>query len=186
MDEEREGKSIPRRLKIAVALLLLTWIVVLVALSRLQPVQRGQQSAPLPIYPEAYDTSIRSLPDRGWRGATYAVALDYPSLVVFDYYDERMREQRWSRLDAPARPQWQVSKRDGGQRAVLVATWLAPDQLLRLDLQLIWERRSPPAPDAASGPHMQVIATMSRNLIPLSPAPRASDRTQRDQAPFAR
>ncbi|UCH34175.1 MAG: hypothetical protein JSV65_16785 [Armatimonadota bacterium] len=182
-----EGKrGTPPGFKAAIIVLLVAWLVVLVVLSRFQSTQQRREAMPvLPMHPDALDADVRALPDRGWKSATYFVPLDYPALDVFAYYDDRMKEQRWSRLDAPAAPEWEVSSTDSGKRATLLATWVGPEELTRLDLHLTWEERTPPPGDTRPSPRMKVVATMSRDIIPSFPTRRAEEKPEKEDAPFA-
>jgi len=185
MPEQGQGKVLPRGFKAALIALALAWIAVLVILSRVHGTRQGREpQAILPVYPSAYETDVRSVPERDWRSANYLVPLDYPALDVFTYYDDRMTEQGWSRLGVAA-PEWQVSGAEGGKHATLAATWIAPQQLARLDLQLAWEQRKPTAEESSPAPQMRVTAVMSRNYVPLE-MPQASEKKGKGEAPFAK
>jgi len=180
MPEGSQGRAIPARFKVAIVVLVLAWVVALVVLSRTHTKHQQRRPGPvLPIYPDAYETGVASLPDRGWKTATYSAPLDYPSLEVFEYYDRRMGEQGWSRQGAPELPRWQLSRKDGRRRATLAATWFGPEELHRLDLQLIWEEPGGRGAEDAP-PRMSVAATMSRSIIPFS-----HDAREKEESPFA-
>ena len=187
MSDEPQGRRLPSGLRAALVVLLLAWFVALLVLSRLHR-GRGPQDneGVLPVYPGAYQAEIKTIPDRDWKSANYSVALDYPSLEVFNYYDEHMKSQGWSRQHPPGEPQWTVSQTDKGKHATLVGAWIGRDRLWRVDLQLTWDESKRGSEDAEA-PRMQVAATMSRNMIPLPTAPGAEEKAKdKEAAPFAR
>jgi len=202
MGDERRERSISAGLKAAIIALALGWIVLLLVLSRTHTArQRQQPQAVLPVYPSAVDLSKSSVPDRDWQTVSYSVALDYPSLDVFHYYDERMTDQGWSREGAPELPQWQVSRDNRRRQAGLLAGWFSPDRLMQLDLQLQWEEpqggkrevaRSQATATAAAGLaadeeyHMRVTATMQRSVAPFIELPRKRETPpDKGESPFA-
>jgi hypothetical protein len=151
----------------AMAGLALAWLVMLVILSRTQRAQQPKDSGVLPVYPEAYETDIKTVPDRDFSSANYLVPLDYPSLDVFTYYDDRMKEQGWSRQGGPNPTEWQVSRTEGRKHATLFAAWIGPNGLMRLDLQLTWDERKSARGESGAPPRMSVSASMSRNFLPF-------------------
>jgi hypothetical protein len=187
MSEDSDGKRMAPGFRAAMIMLAAAWLVVLVILSRTHRVGRtAEPDAVLPVYPEAYQNDMRSVPDRDWRSANYLVPLDYPSMEVFTYYDDRMKEQGWSRVDTQGMSEWQVAPRDGGRHATLTAAWFGPKRLMRLDLQLTWD--SPKAGEGDSTrPQMRVFASMSRNFVPaaVTPPSREESPPSKEQTPFA-
>jgi hypothetical protein len=174
-------------LKAAIIALALGWIVLLLVLSRTHTTrQRQRPQAALPVYPSAVDLSRSSVPDRDWRTVTYSVAVDYPSLDVFHYYDERMTAQGWSREGAPELPQWQVSRDNRRGQAGLLAEWFSPDRLMQLDLQLQWEEPEGGKREADEEYHMRVTATMQRSVAPFIELPRKRQTPpDKGESPFA-
>jgi len=164
--------------------LALAWLVALVILSRTHRAQQPKDSAVLPVYPDAYETDIKAVPERDFSSANYLAPLDYPSLDVLTYYDDRMKEQGWSRQAGPASPEWQVSRSEGRKHATLFAAWIGPNGLMRLDLQLTWDERKPAPGESGASPRMRVSASMSRNFLPFSR--RAPQERGEGETPFAK
>ena len=189
MSDDSGGKRMAPGLKAALITLAAVWIVVLVVLSRTHRVARSPEpKAVLPVYPKAYQVDLRTFPDRDWTSANYLVPLDYPSMDVFTYYDERMTQQGWSRVDAQGLSEWSVTPQDGGEHAALTASWLGPNRLLRLDLQLAWDSPKGGKESDAAAPKMRVSASMSRNYVPATatPPPRKAQPPAKEETPFAR
>jgi hypothetical protein len=188
MGDERRERPIPAGLKAAMIALALGWIVLLLVLSRTHTArQRQRPQAVLPVYPSAVDLSKSSVPDRDWRTVAYSVALDYPSLDVFHYYDERMTDQGWSREGAPELPEWEVSRDEGRRQASLLAGWFSPDRLMQLDLQLRWEEPAGAKREADEEYHMRVTATMQRSAAPFIELPRKRQTPpDKGESPFAK
>lgn len=189
MPEDSGGKRMAPGLKAAMVALAAVWIIVLVVLSRTHRIARSPEpEAVLPVYPKAYQVDLRSFPDRDWSSADYFVPLDYPSMEVFRYYDERMTQQGWSRVDARGLSEWSVTPRDGGKHAALTASWLGPNRLLRLDLQLTWDSPKDGDQKGAAAPKMRVSASMARNYVPATATPplREEQPPATEETPFAR
>jgi hypothetical protein len=184
MAEERPGRRLPSGLRAALVVLLLAWLVALVVLSRLHRGGGPQEGeGVLPVYPGAYQADIRTIPDRDWKSASYTVALDYPSLAVFNYYDEHMKSQGWSRRFPPGEPQWTVAQTGKGKHATMFSAWVSSDGLWRVDLQLTWDEAKRGAEESEAA-RMQVAATMSRNMVP---EPAKEEKAQEKEAsPFAK
>jgi len=95
MPESDWFRKIQPGLVIAVFVVAAAWLAALAVLSRLHTAARQPgRTAVLPVYPDALDAHLASSPDWGWKTATYTVALNYPAMDVFDYYDEHMTRQQ--------------------------------------------------------------------------------------------
>ena len=168
MHDEGPGRPIPPGFKLAVALIALLWIAALLILSRTHREQPSPESrAILPVHPAAIGLSHSSVPMRDWKTVSYYAPVDYPSLEVFHYYDERMTDQGWTLIGTPE-PEWHVSRSEKGRRATMIARWASSNGLMQLDLVLDWEEPRP----AGAGPRreapMRVSATMQRTAVPLT------------------
>jgi hypothetical protein len=186
MNDRRRDQGLRRGLAIAIVLVMLGWLGLILILSRRDALSRRQPEAVLPIYPSALELRENSVPDRDWKTAVYYVALDYPSLDVFNHCDDRMTQQGWSREGAPDLPQWRVARDDHHRHATLVAAWLSPDHLLQLDLCLEWKEPERAPRGAENEKRMRVTATMQRTAAPfLKRPPKRPAPADKAESPFA-
>jgi len=170
------------QLFIMIAIVCAAWVGLVLGLSRWQQSTRAARSPvepELPDFPGTEGVAEQTSPNLGWRKYWFHLNEDYPSKSPLNFYQAEMVSRGWV-LAGSQLPQWH--RRSGDEEAydVLEATWVAPDRLFQLDLQML----SRVALVAQAGevlgedraPGIEVYGTLRRVLapgliVPQSPPP---------------
>ncbi len=155
-----------------ILLLCLAWVAVTILLARWT--QRSQQHAGprLLHYPGTESRPEQTLPTLNLRKYWFALPEDYPSLTVYDFYQRELTARGWRPL-SPATPTWQrqLDRKDETKAHDLFdTTWISPDRLYQLRLQLLAEVTLTRDGDRITAeqrrPGLQVYVTQQRSISP--------------------
>jgi len=161
-----------------VGLVLVAWVVVLVGLATLQR-SRSAGARPgepsLPRYPGTEGLPEQRSEPLGMRKYWFEIEEQYPSRSVYHWYRRVLREQGWQMLGQDA--DWMRRGGSDGGHDVLHATWVSPDRLFQVDVEMLSRvrrvERGPGAVSEEREPGIQVYVTLRRVLAPhLLAAPR--------------
>jgi len=128
-----------RQLFLVIAVICAAWVGLMLGLSRWQQSRSGARPSAepdLPHFPGTEGVDEQTSRNLGWRKYWFRLNEDYPSKSVLNFYQHEMDARGW-RLVGSQQPQWH--RRNGEEEAydVLEATWVAPNRLFQLDLQML-------------------------------------------------
>jgi len=169
-----------RQLFVVIAVICAAWVGLVVGLSRWQQshhAARPSAEPDFPHFPGTEGVAEQTSPNLGWRKYWFHLNEDYPSKSVLNFYQQEMATGGW-RLVGSQLPQWH--RRNGDEEAydVLEATWVAPNRLFQLDLQmlsrvaLVRQAEEVVSEDRAQG--IEVYVTLRRVLAPGLIVPQAA------------
>lgn len=161
-----------KQLLLMIAVVCAAWVGLVLGLSRWQQSHRAARPSAEPYFPHfpgTEDVAEQTSPNLGWRKYWFHLNEDYPSKSVLNFYQHEMDAQGWL-LVGNQQPQWH--RRNGEEEAydVLEATWVAPNRLFQLDLQmlsrvtLVRQAEEVLSEDRARG--IEVWVTLRRVLAP--------------------
>ena len=124
---------------LGIGVVLVAWVLLLVALSRWQASRPAKQVSVQPEllhYPGTEEVAEQESENLGWRKYWFTLDEPYPSTSVYQFYRREMEAQGW-RLVPGGEPEWVREETDEGARDLFRATWLAPNRLYQLDLDMM-------------------------------------------------
>jgi len=128
-----------KELFVAIGAVLVVWVLLLVAVSRWQAHRppKGAGAAPeLPHFPGTENIGEQESENLGWRKYWFTLEEDFPSRTVYQFYQKELGAQGW-RLVPEGEPQWVRQETKGEVRDVFHATWVAPNRLYEVDLDMM-------------------------------------------------
>ena len=161
-----------RQLFLMIAVVCAAWVGLVLGLSRWQQSHspaRPSAGPEFPHFPGTESVAEQTSPNLGWRKYWFHLNEDYPSKSVLSFYQQEMDARGWLLVGNP-QPRWH--RRNGEEEAydVLEATWVAPNRLFQLDLQmlsrvaLVSQAGEVLSEDRARG--IEVYVTLRRVLAP--------------------
>jgi hypothetical protein len=161
-----------REIFLGIGVVLLAWVLLLVALSRWQagrPPKRGAVQPELVHYPGTEDVPEQESENLGWRKYWFTLNEPYPSTSVYQFYRREMEAQGW-RLVPEREAEWVTQETDEGRRDLFHATWLAPDRLYQMDLDMMSvvkeKREGDRVVSALREEGIKVFVTLRRVMMP--------------------
>ena len=161
-----------KEILIGIGVVLLAWVLVLVALSRWQanrPAKQVSVQPQLPHYPGTEGVAEQESENLGWRKYWFTLSEPYPSTSVYQFYRQEMAAQQW-RLVPEEEPKWAREETDEGARDLFHATWLAPNRLYQLDLDMMsvvnQKREEGRVVREVRQPGIRVYVTLRRVVMP--------------------
>lgn len=161
-----------REILLVLGTALLTWVLVLVVLSRWQAARRpdlARQEPELVHYPGTEGVAEQESENLGWRKYWFTLDEPFPSTSVYEFYRNEMERRRW-RLVPGRAPTWVRQESREGARDLFHATWLSPDRLYQLDLDMVslvrQRRESGRVVSETREPGIRVYVTLRRVVMP--------------------
>ncbi len=152
--------------------LMVGWVGLMVGLHKLQQARTPLRTVVRPElvhYPGTEDIPEQESENLGWRKYWFTFGEDYPSITVYQFYQREMAKQGW-RLVPDREPEWIRQDEKGKVRDVFRATWLSPDRLYQLDLDMVSvasvTREEGRVVDEEREPGMRVYVTLRRVMVP--------------------
>jgi len=155
-----------------IAVVCAAWVGLVLGLSRWQHSRSATRPSAEPYFPHFPGTegvAEQTSPNLGWRKYWFRLNEDYPSKSVLNFYQHEMDAQGWL-LAGNQQPHWHRRNGDDEAYDVLEATWVAPNRLFQLDLQmlsrvtLVSQAEEVLSEDRARG--IEVWVTLRRVLAP--------------------
>jgi hypothetical protein len=165
-----------RELVITIVVLAVVWLALMIALGRWQRGRRGGGAAEPKLlhYPGTESVREQTVPNLGWRKYWFALDEDYPSESVFYFYQNRLEPEGW-RLAIPGEPQWYRRKGKGEDQDLFRASWISPNNLFQIDLDMVSTVKVRREGGAVLGedrePGITVYVTLHRVIGPALLAP---------------
>jgi len=152
--------------------LMVGWVGLMVGLHKWQKSRSPSRTVVRPDlvhYPGTEGVPEQESENLGWRKYWFTFGEDYPSKTVYQFYQREMASQGW-RLMPDREPEWIRRESKGKARDVFRATWLSPDRLYQLDLDMVSVAKVTREGDRVVSeerePGMQVYVTLRRVMIP--------------------
>jgi hypothetical protein len=177
-----------RELTISIVVLAVAWLVLMVVLGRWQEARRargGPAAEPkLLHYPGTEGVQEQTVANLGWRKYWFTLEEDYPSKSAFYFYRDALESQGW-RPAASGEPQWYRRKGKDEDQDLFRASWISPNRLFQIDLDMASTIKANPEGGATAGevrePGIKVYVTLHRVLGPALLAPTAPPARGRPQ-----
>jgi len=157
---------------LVLAVILIAWVAVMAGLARWQRSRAVKQVAvqpELPHFPGTEAVQEQTVPNLGWTKYWFTLNEDYPSKSVYYFYRKELEPQGWRRIPA-AEPQWYRMESGEEARDMLRATWLAPNRLHQIDLEMVsvveLEREAASVVGETREPGIRIYVTLRRVLMP--------------------
>jgi len=165
-----------RELALVIGILALAWAAIMLALGKWQRTQPRAVTEPeLVHYPGTERVQEQTSENLGLRKYWFLLNEDYPSKSVYYFYRNEYKEKGW-RMVNPGEPQWYRRSEGGKLYDLFSATWVSPDRLFQLELQMKSEvtpiEREGEVVGEERAPGIKVYVTQRRGLIPSLMLPR--------------
>ena len=161
-----------RELFLVIIAVCLAWLAIVIGLSKWQQSHRrtGAGAEPnLPHYPGTESVQEQTAPSLGWRKYWFTLNEDYPSKSAFYFYRNQLEPQGWRRTPE-AEPQWLRPKSKEEAQDLFHATWVSPNRLFQIDLDMVSSVTLLREGDHIVGeerkPGIKVYVTLRRVLTP--------------------
>lgn len=121
-----------------IALVAVGWVLFLVIVLAVVRLVRGpaaeQAGIEVPVFPHAGRVIEQRSPGIGFQSYEYRVGVDYPSVAVWDFYNEALTRRGWRQRPQIGRPEWTTQRQDDDNYDILAGQWLDPRGLHQLQL----------------------------------------------------
>lgn len=161
-----------KELFLVIGAVLLVWMLLVVCVTRWHAsrVPKGAGVAPeLPHFPGTESIQEQESENLGWRKYWFTLEEDFPSTTAYQFYQKELSGQGW-RPVPEGEPQWVRQETKDEARDLFQATWLAPNRLYRVDLEMmsvVKERREGGrVVGETREPGIKVFVTLQRVLDP--------------------
>jgi len=158
----------------ALAVVALIWVAFLFVLARWQksaPQAGGRTEPQLIHYPGTEGVPEQTSLNLGYRKYWFTLDEDYPSKSVYYFYKNQLEPKGWQALTS-ADPDWVHRNMGNEGRDLFQATWLSPDRLFELTVDMMSVSRQVDKKDPSLGqtrdPGIQVFVTQRRSLNPAA------------------
>jgi hypothetical protein len=150
---------------VGVVIVLIVWVGVMIGLSHYQ----SARIPPLLHYPGTESVKEQLVPNLGWRKYWFKLDQDYPSTAAYDFYAKALVPKGWWLANRVA-PGWYRKDEKGKVSDVFTATWVSPDRIYQVDLQMASivhpKREGKRVISETRDPGLLVYVTMRRSMGP--------------------
>ncbi len=162
-----------KELFVAIGAVMMVWVLLLVGVSRWQAHRppRGAGMAPeLPHFPGTEDIREQESENLGWRKYWFTLEEDFPSTTVYQFYQKELGGQGWRQVPE-GEPQWMREEAKGEAHDLFHATWVAPNRLYQVDLDMMSvvqvRREGGRVTGESREPGIKVFVKLQRVLTPV-------------------
>ncbi len=158
-----------RELALVLGVVVIAWVGMLLLLAKWQRGRVAASAEPeLVHYPGTEGVQEQTSENLGLRKYWFLLDEDYPSKSVYHFYRDEYGKKGW-RTVSPREPQW-YRRSEGGKFYDLSATWVSPDRLFQVELQMKSEvtpmERGGEVIGEERAPGIEVYVTQRRVLVP--------------------
>ncbi|UCC68179.1 MAG: hypothetical protein JSV79_13905 [Armatimonadota bacterium] len=159
-----------REMALLLGVVVVAWAAILLGLAKWQRSRSPSSAEPeLAHYPGTEQVQEQTSENLGLRKYWFLLNEDYPSKSVYHFYRDHCRQKGW-RIVNPGEPQWYRRSQSGKFYDLFSTTWISPDGLFQLELQMKSEvtpiRHEGEVVGEERAPGIKVYVTQRRVLVP--------------------